>query len=663
MSSRAAAGRRRQLKPLREQQQPKKDSEPVASKPSKGFFSRSKSKAPLPPANTILDPAVVPQVTVADPSPPPTIPIPLTVPSRTPNQPSHEQEVTYLDRTTSVNPRTQSAILARSFAQQHFDKGENRTPAVQSAYPTFPESFMSSDREMSLEASYQPPPRVHPSYSQPLPPTTTTVISNALDPRARLTYEDSGTPPPQSRSQPIVSTRGETRYQKQPRPLPIYSDSPPTSCDFPLPPTSSPPQDSLLLQPIRRVSASPTPTACPSYRSSLSQTPLDGNDLQLESETRSLFPNSFLRPDHPLGYEDGTSDATSSAYPLPSSSNSSPTPSSLGWISSSPSLRNPDSRATYQLPNAFGSIPPSTSSIGIQEVQRRVNAAESIISTSSGSSHNSATSDPALSPKSPGFVFPGSRSIARPKVSAKTGTPQKIKIKIGGKKLDDPDRYPFTPTIPHTPYTDSSTSPGKSPSFDRIESGTFNTSTGPRPRAGSTYTTSTTSTTTASTPASSSPSANTSTQSFIHPASRSRVHLTRAPLIGKKKDGAASSGGEGSGKSKFMGIRLRSKRKKGSIGSRKELEPNRSASPTVNASSADDLASEVGNENASGSGIRTLGGKGREEYGADECLQPSPSLPSVPTGMAEPSKTRKGKGRGKYGSYPLDPYDSLLLDR
>ncbi|KAJ3575768.1 hypothetical protein NP233_g874 [Leucocoprinus birnbaumii] len=679
MSSRAAGGRKRQLKPLYEPQGSSKDKEQGKQKTSKSFFSRNKSK-PANPTPAPSDPASNARAASAYPSPPPpaypslspAAPSPLQGhPSGTSNSyPTFQQGDAYGRSLNTVAPRSSTPL---AIPQQHrYNGAMSRTPTVQSNFSSSSGSYTSSSSSDGYLASYNAMSR-SPSLSPPS--THSSIPSNSPQYRHAQEANEDARYPNFSRPQP--------QAHQQFRPLPVPGSSPPESVipmshDFPYPPASSPPLDSLLLQPMRR--DSPLPSEFPGRRPSplFQGSPRMDSRLRSDSAVTSQSHDLYLRPDLRQSYEPSISDAASSIYPSPPSSNPRHTPLPRRWNDASSAVSDGESGNGYR---SFSSASASSSaSSGIEEMPRnRPSLAPSIMSNYSESSQQTSSSDPvgdSLQTKSPpsSFHFPGSRSTSRPKVSAKTGTPQKLKIGKSRAKNSEDEESDWQ-YIPPTPTTDSSVSPGSSSSYDP---GDPRSAVGPpdaavvaaRPRTDSTAT-SGTSATVGSTWSSSS---NGSAKTFVYPSSRSRAQPSRAPLIGnKKKNGTDGSGSEGGKKSKFMGIGIRLKRqKRNSKGSLVDSRSSGSSSPRSMF-----RVSDVARASGAGSSPLPEGGSDgqrRQEYRVNEYGQasppvsPSPSLsqsPSpAPVRMPEIERKRrgKGKGKGKFGSYPLDPFDSLLLD-
>ncbi|KAF9446199.1 hypothetical protein P691DRAFT_217399 [Macrolepiota fuliginosa MF-IS2] len=635
MSSRAAGGRKRQLKPLQHQQPVKKATGSITSKPNKGFFSRSKSKAP---AN--VSAFVTAQDTVVHPSSPPTTPNPLTAPPRTPvEQSAHGQEIMYRSRSPDVRPLMTPQSHTESLApQQRYVTG---MPTTQSGYSAPPEPFLISDGETYLDASYQPPPRIQSLSTRSIPRVTPSPSYH----NSNIIYEDPRILSPLPQSQTVINTGGgteDTYQQQRPGPLRVYSRSTP-----PTPILSGAPYP---LYSHSGASSSPVPTELPIHHlNSRSHTSLGRPNLQphVERGSRDRSPNLFLHPNYRQVHGDGYySDGTPPIYPPHPNSSPGSAPSPLEWIGPPSSLNGSEPRAVHQSLNAFSSPSCNTSEASSSSTHEISYQSTTTISTPSSSSDRSVSliSDSTSDSKPPGFIFPGSRSTARPKVSSKTGTPQKINIRSQRKKHQgDGVDYPITPT---TPYSDSFTVP-PSPSVSSLTRTELRTSGAPThsTRSGTNSDNAVSTTTTIlSTSTSSSSSASNSRQTFVFPSSRSRARPNRTLATGKKK----------SGRSGFMGISLKLKKKEqGSIRSLGELDSDRgtplSSGQTL---SMNKLA------NSSGSRLGARGDSKNSEEQGDEYWRLSPSHSTVPI-PAEVGRAKRGKVKGRY---PLDPYDSLLLD-
>ncbi|KAJ2930934.1 hypothetical protein H1R20_g6148, partial [Candolleomyces eurysporus] len=160
----------------------------------------------------------------------------------------------------------------------------------------------------------------------------------------------------------------------------------------------------------------------------------------------------------------------------------------------------------------------------------------------------------------------------------------------------------------------------------------------------STATADTSNTTTSSTSSRSNPG-------FVYPGGRSRAHPNAAPLslrFGKKASGKHSSKSSGSsnGRTKFMGITIKKKKSASSI-------PNSPPSPLAHTLVT---GSEFSGDDYEGSQIGSTtsgGGPAGPAFEAYRDQQLSPELR-----MQERVKRIKSR----IGSYPLDPYDTILLD-
>ncbi|KAF8662800.1 hypothetical protein AX16_001082 [Volvariella volvacea WC 439] len=282
-------------------------------------------------------------------------------------------------------------------------------------------------------SSYQPPPPT--SRAEPVPPSTaalsqdTDSSNNSLRPSLSIS---SGSISPTPRSRKVSSNN---------RPVPIYDPSDDVSSTE----SSSfqelerdPPQinyeDSLLFE------QSDPPTPLPDYPNSQNTT-----SPSLSHAVNSFIPLVPNRPPHPLSPVD---------YPSPVSSNSSLPSQSMGLGSAySLPLENGQRRPrVYEQTPAYTAAPPQIPSSSYLRPQ----PAASIVSSSGSSSEvPSSPSSPApQKPEAPKFVYPGGRSMAKPKTPTEGGPKLKFKKKSkNGKDKErvDPAPVPAPPTVIHPP--------------------------------------------------------------------------------------------------------------------------------------------------------------------------------------------------------------------
>lgn len=475
-----------------------------------------------------------------------------------------------------------------------------------------------------VEASYQPPPPVHASY-QPLPSAQKTQNNarRALPVPGKATRASSAKnafaiiPPPPSYPPPV--------------PSPTHAVS-----HFLPSPSTSPPQSLLPIQ-TSLGSQSPTSTELPEYSSpqaSYASVQIGRPPLQIAINTAS--PARPARPEY-AQYLEATS------YPSP------PTPQATSSL-----LRIPDPSVQYistsaptdnerklWYPRGNGSSAPPSPARNAFHLPASPQAPESSSGSSNSSGWGPSPSNNTSTPSSPTFVFPGSRSVARPKALPKIDSRSKSrkgKDSVGKSPIAD-----FPHAIPPLPTASSS---------DRLP----NSNTTTLPNLGSTNPVNvvpgfpdTTLSETSSMYSNGSDmararkvsgsSGNTSPV-YVFPVGRSRAQPKLVPSGSKGQRSGKSSGSTSSGENEekrigFMGKLLKKKTKAPksndesntvSTDSSAESEPTKEATTPVN-------------EN-----------------------KPESSQVMQATAHEE-SREQAKRTKSRIGSYPLDPYDSILLDK
>lgn len=465
-----------------------------------------------------------------------------------------------------------------------------------------------------VEASYQPPPPVQASY-QP-PPSAQMTQNNA---RRAL--------PVPGKAARALSAKAALATFPPPPSYPPPVPSPTSAISHFLPsPSTSPPQSILPIQPSSR-SHSPTSTELPEYSSARSYASVQIGRPPLQIAINTASPTQPARPEYAQYLETTsypsphTSQATSSLLRIPESP--------AQYISTSAPTDN-ERKPWYTRGNR--SSAPSSPRIALASPQ----APES----SSGSSNSSSggLSTPTL--PSPTFVFPGSRSVARPKASKvdSRSKSRKMKDSIGKSPISDfPHAIPPLPTAPSAvrlPNSNTTTVPSAGstnpvnvlPGFpDTTHSETSSVFSNEldiaraRKISGS--------------------SGNTSPV-YVFPVGRSRAQPKLVPNGSKgqrsgKFSGSTSSGENEEKRTGFMGKLLKKKTK-----TPKSVEESNTISTGSSVESGPTKeATTPANENKP------------ESY---QVMQAN---------MNEESRAQAKRTKSRIGNYPLDPYDSVLLDK
>jgi len=260
-----------------------------------------------------------------------------------------------------------------------------------------------------------------------------------------------------------------------------------------------------------------------------------------------------------------------------------------------------------------------------------------------------------LTEAKPAFVYPGSRSVAKPKVSKKKGnTVIETNVKSRARATSDaagssssgpqtssprsPDHRLHTPISPpmnggllpiiSTPTKRSS---GTSSTFSDGSSDASHVRRNP---------------TGTSAPGQPTPSVDRSDTptTYVFPTSRSRAHPSKKPPSLKSKAGSDGKGAKDGERKRFMGILL-SKKKSRDTGTYSSGDSN------PRSSASDPIARE---SDSPDSRLPEIGSNLSDATLAYEESQ-------VP--IQRESRERAMKIKSRIGSYPLDPYDSVLLDK
>ncbi|PPQ92318.1 hypothetical protein CVT25_008524 [Psilocybe cyanescens] len=499
-----------------------------------------------------------------------------------------------------------------------------------------------------IEASYQPPPPIQASY-QPPPPVQTMRVNN-------------------QRSLPNLPGKnvGNVSPFKYPEP-PSYPPSLTSSTVVtPLSPSTSPGPSSLSLPSTSSSrNHSPTPTL-PTYSSSqlpYASSQIGRPTLQVAIHNSPLSPH--VREEY-AQYNDGPS------YPSPPSSLSSrPGPSTMhipvslrpesasSSIEIEPRSWNRNAGGSHYSP---GPSPPAQA--GYQSPQSALLTPSPRFGPGSisGSSDSSGKSSSSPAPAG-GFVFPGSRSVARPKVSKKTNSPTiKVKSKSKSSSQQGSDGEVYSPR----PVPDIHSLPPPPPLQEqRTNSPVYHPSGNGRPivmswRDEIVVESSSSFSDDSDQPRRTNKSSDTSSNHgkpapilktdnsptvYVFPGSRSRAHPSKAPSSGlsitskrSRKTSSNTDEGDTAERSRFMGILMKKKKKK-----------------------------PKGPESSIGTSTISSG----SEFDVESFQSPPSSaysmhqdLPSqeVQDNIHRENRERANKIKSRIGQYPLDPYDSVLLD-
>lgn len=421
-------------------------------------------------------------------------------------------------------------------------------------------------------------------------------------------------PPP-----PSKNSRVSRPLRKQP--VPIYSDDSPTLSEVHLesPGNSSIPQ-SLLLQP------SPPIAELPAYAPISPNIPLVRPTLQIDAT--NLY-STNVRSDSGSPATKWGSDP-SLLFPSPPSSNSHHSPSRSRLESASlPSLviSQDDGNSNQQLSNPGGA--PSLHTFG---QSRRANASDSSISTRSGDSSKSPISfveSPKTSKKSsPTFIFPVSRSLARPKSTPKLNG-QKANVRHFRRDSFGQTLSPISPTSSQSPTNNYPPRTQRVSMSSSSSSGSFSQSDNVRGQLSSMP---------ATVPESPAP--------FFYPSARTRAHPGMRPTAKFKfKAQTRKRSDEADYRSRFMGIPLKKKSKPVTPTSPLAFEP-------LSVSAYSPSEGHTITEDMSALGTRSQDSQ-QEEY----IVVQNQALD------LEQKAERDRRIKSRIGNYPLDPYDSVLLDK
>ena len=476
--------------------------------------------------------------------------------------------------------------------------------------------FQQSAAPYLIEASYQPPPPIHATY-QPPPPQTNR--NNAPRP---LPIPGKG-----ARALPALDAHPPSYPPPAPQP------APPThtiSRFLPSPPTS-PPNSTSSSQSFYR-SHSPASTELPDYSSGrVSYSPVPSRRRPLQIPINSTSSPSVDRPEYDQHSKTTFYQSPSTAQPP---------------RGASPSVRVPDSPIHYTNisvstdngSNLGHSGRGNRSSVASSPRRNGFHLPASFLapsgsSDSSGGKSSISSGVPNVS--STPFVFPGSRSVARPKALPKIKAPRKPwrwRDSIGKSPLSEAPHFvppvvtaPSPPTLPN-PSMSTIASAGSSNPKDGLpkfpDMTYYETSSVFSDESRQTSTT----------------SSNNASRVYIYPVGRSRAQPKLVPRGSKgqlvRKLSGAVSGGETEGKrTGFMGMLLKKKT---------------NAPKSVDGSMS--TGSSVKSEPTKGA-ITPANGTKPESYRV------------MQTTTHEESREQAKRTKSRIGSYPLDPYDSVLLDK
>ena len=465
-----------------------------------------------------------------------------------------------------------------------------------------------------LEASYQPPPPIHASYQPPPPPQTSR--NNARRP---LPVPSKG-----ARALPALDAHPPSYPPPAPPTLSRFLPSPPTS----------PPNSILSSSQSFSRSDSPASTELPDYSSGrVSYSPVPTGRRPLQIPINHTSSPSADRPEYIQHSKTTFYQSPSIAQPprgAPSLvrvpdppiqytniSISSDNGSNLGHSG----RRNRSSATSSPRRNAFHLPAASLAPSGSSESSGKKS------SISSGAPNVSATP----------FVFPGSRSVARPKALPKVKAPRKPwrwRDSIGKSPLSEvPHSVPPVVTAPSSP-----TLPVPNPSMSTIASAG---SSNPKDRLPKfpdmTYYETSSVFSDESRQTSTSTSSKNASRVYIYPVGRSRAQPKLAPRGSKGqlvRKLSVASGGETEGKrTGFMGMLLNKKTK-----GPKSVDGSMSTGLSVK--------SEPTRE-----AITPANGTKPESYRVMQAT------------AQEETREQVKRTKSRIGSYPLDPYDSVLLDK
>ncbi|PPQ65693.1 hypothetical protein CVT24_012110 [Panaeolus cyanescens] len=585
MSSRTAAGRRRLIST--------EDSRPPLSA-SKGLFFKSKSSQ---------SPAA------SYPSPPlQNSNLPPTKPRNADSSARHKQQPHYNE---DIHAQQHLATRTETYPSHHHGSGDS---AYQSPLDQQQPNFESSGAKY-IEASYQPPPPQFLNGGR----SNVVKLSQEANIQSRVVAFAGPPrfPPPTPPSRPAAFSQRSANYGASDHLFQPSSITLPTSSGWETP---------SHLTEQSTYSGPPIPYATPQLRPYLQVT------------TSS--------PSHP--------NREVSIYPSPPLTHARLSPSPLHALES-PTVEmhssHPDLRSWYQTAHdnmSTSSVPSfsSTSSMGPRyQNARRMAPTESIYSDSSGSSARSTPTGQNPEASATAFVFPGSRSTARPKVSKKTGSP-KIKMAHRSKsRTKNPSPLgEVAPSLQSSSSVHSSDMSVGSPRKGRAPAGSRVSSTGSDSAGNHSGGRSVTN---EGSQAGSSRSTPSEPPAFVFPSSRSRAQPSKALKSVEKKQKrelAENSGNKeraGEKKKKFLGLL------------KKKSKQPMPSSPSI-ASGQDDRQSSSG-----------------VSYSLDETTThvPSPTTSDHQQQYEESqvvlqmeSRERARRMKSRIGSYPLDPYDSVLLD-
>lgn len=522
-------------------------------------------------------------------------------------------------------------------------KAPSTSKMLQSVHdqPSLAEDFPQPPAHTFLEASYQPPPPTGPARSRngrPLPhnPVTGQPMNPSPYPPEKVPSPATSYPPP------IPSPP-----RSPPPPPPPFSVG--TSLASPRP-SQGGIASSLLLQspPIPR--ATPSPSNAHSY-----YTPSTPVRPALQVATASSASQGW-----DPGYGAASRVPNQSAWPSPPPERN----ADLAYLDESPiipGLFGQTIEMSSRRPTGFYVANPGSPS--------RESVAPSVegqASTHSGylkssRSRRSSVSSGSQDKSSPTFVFPGSRSRVKAKVTS-TG---KTRLNITGRKSKS-DAAKGRHSDSEAPPTPSLAGVGSRPSTSLAKSGTSSSGSSKGHEAhtipdlgdGSDWPRKMSAATVDTTTTSGSSSSSLSSPGFVYPGGRSRAHPSATPLqlpslkfprTGKtSRSSGVSIGSDGGGRRRLMGIPLGKKMAPTEID--RPLSPMAFTLMNKSERTNDDTtysASVIGSTTSNG-------GPTGPEFEAYKAQRLSPEARR---------QERVQRIKSRIGAYPLDPYDSILLDK
>ena len=377
---------------------------------------------------------------------------------------------------------------------------------------------------------------------------------------------------------------------------------------------------------------SPTPSDLPEYRSIYSS--------YVDSHIPVALPNKSTRRDYQY-----------TSYHLPSGSRNSPTSphAQMAGLSISPSRneRRPPLRSMPSVPSSLNHSFSGSNPSSKRSPQDPYGDSTSPLSGYSSSGLTSpstptsiATCQPPAPPPSPNFFFPGSRSVARPRVTSKIAMSQLKKRTSKGRLRADRSQTSLVPSLsPVSPSVDQlapETPPISPIAQTSIQSyhPDIGSDEGAVVRSEDSHRKAAPSVTKAP------------PEILVFPTSRSRAQpkISSKPKSSKRSSNSSKSKDNNSGRSRILGALFKKKNKGKPLN---DIPLN-----NIPTSKGIPTSKEYPDRKLSDSVAPTVEHAPSEKRISEESSQEST--------MAQ-ERTRKSKSRS--GSYPLDPYNSVLLDK